>query len=177
MELKKALNRNLEALSSLVEQFTAEEYKQELELVYNATIGQHSRHILEFFKCLALGCQTGTVDYEDRERDLQLESDKVNALTVINEIENWIDRVDVEQKIIMQGRFSTREDEIPTMVESTVERELIYNLEHMIHHMAIIKIAVCNYFPHINLTPGMGVAPSTLKYKRESRKNKSNVKL
>ncbi|MBK7681685.1 MAG: hypothetical protein IPJ26_04015 [Bacteroidetes bacterium] len=52
-------------------------------------------------------------------------------------------------------------------VNSTYKRELAYNIEHAIHHMAIIKIAIENAYSDIVLDKAFGVAPSTIRFQRE----------
>ncbi|MDX1476670.1 MAG: hypothetical protein R3301_03155 [Saprospiraceae bacterium] len=51
-------------------------------------------------------------------------------------------------------------------MDSSLERELIYNIEHTIHHLAIIKIGLAIIAPDIPLPAHFGVAPSTVKYKQ-----------
>ncbi len=45
-------------------------------------------------------------------------------------------------------------------------RELLYNLEHSIHHQALIKVALFNS-THIKISESFGVAPSTLEYRKQ----------
>ena len=48
------------------------------------------------------------------------------------------------------------------MVESTLERELVYNIEHAVHHMAMIKIGLRQIAPEILIDKNFGVAQSTV---------------
>ena len=48
--------------------------------------------------------------------------------------------------------------------ESNYNRELMYNLEHTIHHQALIKVAI-NVFTDMLLPEDFGVAPSTMQYR------------
>jgi hypothetical protein len=45
-----------------------------------------------------------------------------------------------------------------------MERELAYNIEHTIHHMAIIKQSIIEHFTYIDLPEYFGVASSTVRY-------------
>jgi hypothetical protein len=45
-----------------------------------------------------------------------------------------------------------------------VARELLYNLEHAIHHMALIQVAVRQAFPALTLPAHFGVAYSTVQH-------------
>ena len=49
----------------------------------------------------------------------------------------------------------------PFSVDSNVQRELAFNLEHAIHHQALIKIGLNQLGQHME--SGFGVAPSTLR--------------
>jgi hypothetical protein len=48
----------------------------------------------------------------------------------------------------------------------------LYNIEHNVHHLAIIKIAMKQAFPEIKTAENLGVAASTLEFKaRQATKN------
>jgi hypothetical protein len=53
------------------------------------------------------------------------------------------------------------------MNNTSYNRELVYNLEHAIHHMAIMKIAVDNAFPQVQMPENFGVAYSTIRYQQQ----------
>jgi len=43
---------------------------------------------------------------------------------------------------------------------------MMYNLEHIIHHQALIKVAI-NQLSDFVVSDSFGVAPSTLQYRKE----------
>lgn len=51
-------------------------------------------------------------------------------------------------------------------IESNYFRELLYNLEHCIHHQALIKVAVLQ-LDYLQIDPDFGVARSTLEYRKQ----------
>jgi hypothetical protein len=53
-------------------------------------------------------------------------------------------------------------------IETTATRELVYNIEHAVHHMAIMKIGVREIASYICLAPDFGIAASTIRYKEAS---------
>ena len=52
------------------------------------------------------------------------------------------------------------------LIETNYYRELMYNIEHCIHHQAIIKIALLN-FGKTEIAENLGVAKSTIEYKKQ----------
>lgn len=149
---------NLTELSKLLQQLNSEEYtKQHFELS-NATIGEHTRHIIEMYQCLIINYETGIINYDLRKRDFDLQT-KVEV--VILEIESLLNKIDLQNKtmFIVQGKTETT-----LAIETNYFRELLYNLEHSIHHQALIKVALLK-FPHVKINENFGVARSTIEYR------------
>ena len=163
MELKKAATRILNQLSELIESLSDHEYIQPLEVLNNATIGQHIRHTLEFFMCLQNGYSVGVVNYDKRDHDKAIESDRMVSLFKIEEIASFFDDSQLEKKLVLQLSYSMDDDTF-CEIDSNFSRELAYNIEHGVHHMAIIKIGAKALRPDIQLSPDFGVAVSTIRY-------------
>jgi hypothetical protein len=51
-------------------------------------------------------------------------------------------------------------------IESNYFRELLYNLEHCIHHQALIKVAILQC-ETVTIDPNFGVARSTIEYRNQ----------
>src|SRR5215467_942950 len=92
MELHKGVQHVFVQLSDSLDQLTPEEYKAPIPTLFNASIGQHVRHILELFICLENGYHTGVVNYEKRKRDHAIESDKDFASSLLKKIYEGLDR-------------------------------------------------------------------------------------
>ena len=58
--------------------------------------------------------------------------------------------------------------------QSSVSRELVYLIEHSIHHYAIIAIALRNEFGHVKIPADFGVAYSTSRHKSNVAKEMSH---
>ena len=52
------------------------------------------------------------------------------------------------------------------VIESNYYRELMYNIEHCIHHQAIIKIALL-HLGKTEIVENFGIAKSTIEYRRQ----------
>lgn len=57
-------------------------------------------------------------------------------------------------------------DGLTFRIQSNYYRELLYNLEHCIHHQALIKVAVLQ-FENVLLNENFGVARSTIEYRKQ----------
>ena len=67
--------------------------------------------------------------------------------------------------MILEALYNDDSNEL-TRFHTNYYREVAYNLEHTIHHMALIKVGICE-FTDILVPEGFGVAASTIKYRKE----------
>jgi len=163
MMLKQSIQHVFVQLSETLNQLSKEEYVQPSKVLLNATIGQHVRHIIELFQCLEKGYANGVVNYEKRKRDGEIETNKELASSLLKDIYQNIERSNKE--IVLEAEDycdTTRIVSIP----SNYYRELAYNLEHTIHHMALIRVGV-NEVSSLVLPEEFGVAYSTVKYHQQ----------
>ena len=109
--------------------------------------------------------------------DHRIESQPDYALSCIHEICDRLKDVQTEKTCLLdctehlqegQAWSETEKDHVPYLIASTIGRELIYNIEHTIHHLAIVKIALKATVPSISLPAHFGVAPSTIHFRQES---------
>ena len=135
-------------------------YATPCEALSNATIGQHTRHIIELYQCLLAGYQPGEINYDDRKRDALYENDIPAVVDVIKQIQSGLEQPDKEVKIFCGTEGGS------VCIESNYYREVLYNLEHCIHHQALIKVALLS-IKGISISDGFGVAPSTLQYRQQ----------
>ena len=152
-----ALNSLVDALQQLPEQSL---YTNPCEALSNATIGQHTRHIIELYQCLIEGYAAGEINYDDRKRNPLYENDIPAAIKVIREIQKNLEQPDKDVNIFC----GTNDNSV--CIESNYYREILYNLEHCIHHQALIKVALLS-IKDIHIADGFGVAPSTLQHRQE----------
>ena len=163
MHISLASKHCLLQLQDLLKKLNDSIYSQPIEELYNTSIGQHTRHTLEFYICLIQQSGTGeVVNYGKRKRNNLLETSVEQAIDQINVICKNIDSLDHSKNMAFEGTIKGGSFCLP----SSVERELIHNFEHTIHHMAIIKIALNILKINISLDPSFGVADSTLKHRQ-----------
>ncbi len=163
MHLQRSLQKVFDQLISSIEQLSIEQYNQPCISLSNATIGQHVRHIIELFQCLNKGYDSGKVNYDDRKRDISIEASKSLALSHLLSIQ--ADSLKSNKKIELEVCYDNHTNE-KLIIESNYYREVIYNLEHVVHHMALIRVGI-NDVSNIVLDDCYGVASSTSKYKQQ----------
>ncbi len=167
MDIKNASKKVLSQLVKVLDKLTEKEYSSSIEILSGATIGQHIRHTLEFYTCLQEGALIGVVNYDKRNRDLDLETIPAHAINVIQSLFRFIDEIK-DERIVLEINYDLYDDHLQT-VQSNIDRELCYNIEHAIHHMALIKIGLRVVSPDLQLPEGFGVAVSTLRYLKETQ--------
>ena len=163
MILKQSIQQVFVQLSQTLEELSNDEYRQPSKVLLNATIGEHVRHIIELFQCLEKGYDTGVVNYEKRKRDHEIENNKELASFLLKEIYQNIDRSNKD--IFLEAEDYCDPLEIVS-IRSNYYRELAYNLEHTIHHMALIRVGI-NEVSAVKLPEEFGVAYSTVKYRQQ----------
>lgn len=164
MSLKTVSNDILLQLADVISQLTQHTYAQPLALLSGNSIGKHVRHILEFYELLIASAQTGQLNYDRRVRDLLLEQNPDEVLRRIGRIDRAIQRLDSQKVLLLEADMSETVTGQSVQIPSSVARELLYNIEHAIHHMALIQVAIRATFPDVLLPPNFGVAYSTIQY-------------
>lgn len=153
---------NIESLLSSLRRclgyLSDEEYARPLPLYNGSSLGGHVRHIVEFYQCLIEQYPHGTVNYALRKRDHQIETSIDAALNAMRNIPHSLRAANGQQHLWLETEYG----ELPARVHTTFERELVNNIEHTIHHMALITIGFRAYFPQVVIPDTFGMAPSTL---------------
>jgi hypothetical protein len=150
---------SLNQLKGLLEELEDAEYATPCAFLSNSSIGEHTRHIIEMFQCLEVNYDLGIVNYDDRKRNKSIETDTAFAISQIHAIQQTLDK---QNKKIAIVHYLDGEE---IRIDSNYRRELLYNLEHCIHHQALIKVAVLQS-DTVSVAADFGVARSTIDYKK-----------
>ena len=155
-----SIQKTLSELSDLLSQLSKDDYTCPCFGLSNATIGEHTRHIIEMFQCLENQYEGGIVNYDDRKRDYQIQTDTDFAKQTIVAVINQLDRPNKSLKLqqIVDGE--------ELLIDTNYNRELLYNLEHCIHHQALIKVALLQN-EAVAIDENFGVAQSTIEYRKQ----------
>ena len=165
MKISLAAIAVLTQLADVTRQLSAKEYNMPIERLGSSTLGQHIRHTLEFFICLYEGCASGRVNYDNRRRDPEIEEDPEAALKAINRIQKFLETSIQDTTLKLEVNYNIQDGDAQVL-DTNFDRELAYNIEHAVHHMAILKIGLQELIPDIELPTGFGVAISTLRHRK-----------
>jgi len=163
MQILQATELTLQSLLRFLEQIDQPTYSKPLDVFNGSSLGGHTRHIIEFYHCLIKNYNKGIINYDLRERDKNIENDPELAAVAIQNIITELNKINLNDTIELHMSYDTQNNVVDTVI-SNVKREVVYNLEHTIHHMALIKIGVNVAASHIVLESEFGVAPSTIKF-------------
>lgn len=159
------LHEILTEQQNLLRKVSAEMYCQSIPSLDGSTIGGHTRHIIEFLEILLNSYHTNQINYDERQRNLELEKNPKKAMEVISEILSSIDLPN--KNLILKQTVGSVSLEIST----NFYRELLYNIEHCIHHQALIKVAFNEIKMSHLLNKNFGIAPSTIQYRETQNLN------
>lgn len=163
MQLQQAVNNVFVQLAGTLEQLSQQEYSQPCTTLFKNTIGQHVRHIIELYQCLEKGYEEGIVNYEKRKRDSVIENDKEFAQKLLLEIHSGLGKGNKE--LVLEAIYDDHSS-TPINISTNYFREIAYNLEHTIHHMALIRVGITE-ISSIELPQNFGVASSTVKHRKQ----------
>ena len=166
MQIINASKEICKQLVQLCDSLDNKEYAHCSSLLMGNSIGKHMRHIIEFYDLLREGSEIGEVNYDTRARNIQIETELEVAKDKLVSIQSWLKELSVNKNLSVYFQFDIENDNVK-QVRSNLMRELAYNMEHAIHHMALMRIALDQQFPHVNIDPNFGLAFSTIRYNKD----------
>lgn len=164
MSLHRAAQSVLLDVCCYLEQIPESLYRQPLPLFSGASIGQHTRHLIEFFDCLLSQADGGVIDYDARPRTPAIEQMPASAAARIALISRQLAAQPFRQDL----RLALNYGGAPLMLATSFDRELAYAIEHGIHHLAIVRIGLSVLMPDLVLPEGFGVAYSILRQRQRA---------
>ncbi len=146
---------------------TDSQYTRATPSLSKSGIGGHFRHCLDHYHLLLDGCREARVDYDARDRDRLVESDRAEAIVSAARLTERLRALDAETvaagiMVRMDCGDGLRRNAVWS--QSTVARELQFMVSHTTHHYAIIAMILRQQ----GLEPGadFGVAASTLLHRQ-----------
>ena len=179
--MHKIINGCIEVLEqgeSFLATVTGDSYQKVIYPYFTSSSGEHMRHILDHFLVLMHSFDTTIIDYDQRHRGSNIETDRHQALKQLKQVKAWILQLEetaLDKSLTIKTDVSTSKKNI-TQAHSSLARELIFASSHAVHHFSIISIAM--QMQDISLADNFGVAPATATYLCENNKphSASNIK-
>ena len=133
----------------------------------SGSVGAQFRHNLDFVNSFLKGLISGKIDYELRERDPLVETDRRYAAAKFAAAIGTLCKLrqtDLEKTVLVRS-----EADEGLFHSSAGSRELEFMLSHTVHHHALIaeKLEAAR----VRVAREFGVAPSTLKFWKRERIN------
>ena len=143
-------------------------FSRPLDILSGSSIGQHMRHIVEFYTCLLSQQDKQVINYDLRKRNQLIEEYPKSCALTIDEILAHLEELEsnYESKPL---RFENCNLDIgveSNQITTSFSRELAYCLDHCIHHQYFIKIGLISMDLGHYLHEDFGVAPSTLMHRK-----------
>jgi len=159
------IQANLQLLmqgAELLTRLGSADYIKTSPVFLNSTIGGHFRHCLEHYQSLLRGLPDAHVDYDLRARDVQLETQPMQALEQLNALCANLASLD-ENNPTLYVRMDHGGSADMDWQASCLGRELQFLLSHTTHHFALIA-GLCHLHGQ-PLQKDFGFAPSTLRHR------------
>jgi len=160
----------LQQAGNLARQLTNDLFRNNDSPYFRSGVGKHIRHILGFYACLLAGRRNGKVDYDARQRDERIETDRDYAARKIEGIIDALGTLSDESEkdtpiLVLNDKIEDQPPDL-SVSRSTIQRELQFLMSHTIHHFAIIAmiLKIQGFEPPADF----GVAPSTLRYEQST---------
>ncbi|MFN3165609.1 MAG: DinB family protein [Phycisphaeraceae bacterium] len=160
------LTQLMTQLGDLVRTLDADLYNARPDSTRCGAIGGHVRHVLDHLVAWLDGLDNGLVNYDDRQRDTDVEHDCVAALHAIKQHTARLAEVS-DAQLAERVNVLTSMTHCGALVAlpSTHARELAFVFSHTIHHNAIIGTIARAL--GVTLPDHFGMAPSTIAYRNQ----------
>lgn len=147
------------SLIDVLHQLPDKYYSEPIPILEQQTIGQQVRHIIEHWEILIENYDSDRINYSNRKRDITIEQNKQLAINILQILQQLSIKEDISLHIISSDESTT--------FTSSYFRELDNIAEHIIHHAAIIKMAIYSIDNNYKFPANFGYAPATISYKEQ----------
>jgi len=165
--LNKLINANIEAVDQALELIGSLS-----DLAYQARVdgrsqpGAHIRHILDHYQALRDGFASGLVDYDSRSRQSEVETNRSIAQQELLVTKQWLQTLDSKTSSLQVKSEVSLCECCTVTIDSDQARELLYVLNHTVHHMAYVALLL--KFNGIVVNDTIGMAPATASHHRNA---------
>jgi len=145
-------------------------YAKPSDILTGSSIGQHIRHIIEFYHCLLSQANGSVINYDLRKRNNLIEKSGLSSAQFIDHILDQFEELDskCDQQSLQFENCLYKSKGKKNRILTSFARELAYCLDHCIHHQYFIKIGLHSVDQKHILHDEFGIAPLTLMYRRSN---------
>lgn len=164
---------SLEQMIDFIENLSDDIYKQAPKPLFDSSIGQHLRHILDLYMAIVMASDLQKINYDVRRRGLALETDRSEGIKELVFVCDWLKSLDVTT-LALSAEISTEVSvcsEQTAMLASTVGREVCFASSHLTHHLALMA-AIAKFLGQ-TVSADLGVAPTTATFLRSQQQSES----
>lgn len=171
--LHKALIATLDQVETVLDHLDSLPRPQREAMFTASRTGTHLRHIYDHISALLEGVKDGKkdgvdkglVDYNRRHRnsveERDVESSRKRLAFLRSQLRHWLQ---TSATVTVVSEIDCTET-INQQFESSVEREMLYLINHTLHHLAYVSLALTH--AGLELPSHIGLAPSTASFLRE----------
>lgn len=134
---------------------------------FAASPGMHMRHVLDHYQALMRGLASKHVDYNQRQRQSAVESQRTLSIQNWQQISHWLTQLcpdNLRTTITVTSEIALDAQQ-QGHATSTLARELIFVSSHAVHHFSLLAVMASQDKQRV--PAHFGVAPATLTYQRE----------
>ena len=167
--MQKVIDSSIEIfdqLNDFIESIDDDVYQDNSSILFESSIGQHLRHILDIYHALIRNMTDDIVDYDIRLRGSSVEVNRNDALHTLHVIRAWLVALcpyEINRHVKIRTEIAISEQH-SSVLDTSCGRELFFASNHTIHHLALMvtiaKVLGCSMGNHY------GVAPATATYNR-----------
>lgn len=148
----------------MLARFSQAQYVESHSPLFLGTLGAHYRHLIEHYDCFLQQVSSGSVCFDSRARDNQLETNIECAFSRLTESRRMLEQlgnVDVELSITVKDQQSGKP------IRSSIGRELLFLQAHTVHHYAIVAAMARRL--NVAVDENFGLAVATQSFARQVR--------
>lgn len=165
----------LDQCAAFIQKVEGGAYVADSGVIKGGSIGKHIRHTLDHFRAVMDGMEPGgVVDYDNRSRNVPMETDAAAALVAIGALRERLLKInenEVGTSVVV--RVTLTSDGAQAELESTLGRELAFAAHHAIHHHAMLGAMAAEFGAPVD--PEFGKAPSTIIHESRSSQNSARA--
>ena len=156
-----ALAECLTDMATLLDRTSDLDYLSRPDGGVSGSVGAHVRHCLDHVRAVLDAADGGLLSYDGRVRDTALEQKRTLGILALQQQRDRLEALAgnrADQPIRLEAQVDYRGGAVE--VTSSLGRELVFVLQHTIHHQAIVALLLAAR--GIAIPPRFGYAPSTV---------------